>query len=231
MSIARRRPVSHLTDLARHTMRRWIVAAHDFSSTLRRMPPLLVIGALALIVAGTSTFLLFKARSTLSPTGAIETNKTTTAAPAAENINAIAGPEVAPNWTRLEPAYKSFKIQVGNDNTLQTDQHAIELYGVNILPRNQICTYSSGERWACGQRTYIALLNILGAATVDCRPQQENQPRIVVCHLGGRDIAELMLREGWATVANGVTEKHYMDAATAALTNKNGMWSLQASKR
>ncbi|MDO8879112.1 MAG: hypothetical protein Q7V40_23800, partial [Pseudolabrys sp.] len=230
-SIARRRPVWYRTDFARHTMRRWTVAAHDFSFTLRRAPPLVVMGALAVIVAATSAFLLFKAPSTSSRAGISETSKTTKPAPAAGSINANAGLDVAPNWTKLEPAYKSFKIQVGNDNTLLTDQHAIELYGVNILPRNQICTYSSGERWACGQRTYIALLNILGAATVDCRPQQENQPRIVVCHLGGRDIAELMLREGWATLANGVTEQHYMDAATAASTNKNGMWSLQASKR
>jgi hypothetical protein len=40
-----------------------------------------------------------------------------------------------------------------------------------------------------------------------------------------------MLREGWGSLANGVTEQRYMDAAAAALANKAGMWSLQPSKR
>lgn len=195
-----------------------------------RAPPLLVMGALAVVVIGASAFWFFKMRSTSPPAAATDTSKMAKTAPPAETNNAGTGLDVTSDWTKLEPAYKSYKIQVGNDSSLQTDQKAIELYGINILPRSQICTYRSGERWACGQRAYIALLNVLGAATVDCRPYQANQPRIVVCHLGGRDIAELMLRDGWATLANGVTNQNYMGAAAAAFTIKSGMWSLQASR-
>lgn len=229
MSIASRPSLLHRTTLGRHAIRSWTAALHDVRFILRRVPPLLTIVVLASIFVATSAFLLFKASITPPATANIKATKTTSPDLVEETINVK--PELGlPTWINLEPAYKSFKIQVGNDNTLRTEQHAVELYGINILPRSQICTYRSGERWACGQRTYIALLNILGTATVDCRPKQKNQPHIVVCHLGGRDIAELMLREGWATLAIGVTDHNYIAAAATASGSKSGMWSLRASR-
>lgn len=228
MSIASRPSLLHHT-IARRAIRSWNAAVHDFRFTLRRVPPLLSIVVLAAVLVATSAFLLFKASIT-PPATEIKASKATNSNLAEKTTNVKAEPDLPPNWTVLEPAYKSFKIQVGNDNSLQTDKHAVELYGIKILPRSQICTYQSRERWACGQRTYIALLNILGAATVDCRPKQKNQPHIVVCHLGGKDIAELMLREGWATPANGVTDQNYIAAAATASSTKSGMWSLRASR-
>jgi len=144
-------------------------------------------------------------------------------------------PEIGPAgniaWTELEPAYKNYKIQIGNDTSLQVDNQTLELYGIKILPRSQICAYRSGERWACGQRAYIALINIMGSTTIDCRPRDVINPRVVVCHLGGADISELMLREGWGHLADGVTERKYIDAANAAIARETGMWSLQPAQR
>lgn len=197
--------------------------------TLKRWPLLLVIGTLAVILVTLSVYLFFNVSSSSPPAGANDSSKVAKAAPATNDVNV--GLDVAANWSGLEPAYKSYKIQVGNDNSLQANQQAIEMYGIRILPRGQICSYQSGERWACGQRAYIALLNILGATTVDCRPQQTDQPRVVVCRLGGSDIAELMLREGWGTLPNGVAEQRYIYAASAASTNKTGMWSQLPPKR
>lgn len=204
--------------------------ARPMLHTLKRAPLLLIVGTAAAILLAVSAYLFVKADSASAP-GIDERNKTAMAAPAAEAANANAGPDVTASWSDLEPAYESFKIQVDNDNSLEANQQAIELYGISILPRSRICSYQSGERWACGQRAYIALLNILGAATVDCRPQQKEKPRTVVCRLGGSDIAELMLREGWGSLGNGVTEQRYREAAGAASTNKAGMWSLLPPKR
>jgi endonuclease YncB( thermonuclease family) len=186
---------------------------------LMRAPLRLTI-ALAVLVAAGSTYLSFKGGKPSSPQSASPPQI------AAAEITSSAAPGLA-YWSTLEPAYRSNKIRIGNDNSLQNDQQAVELYGVTILPRCQICNYRSGERWACGQRAYIALLNILGGTTVDCRHHEINQPRIVVCRLGGSDIAELMLREGWATLNNGVTERRYTEAAAWAFTNKSGMWTQQ----
>lgn len=231
MSFARRSPAFQRADFRRHFMRRLPIATHDLIGLLMRTPRLLVMFALAAIVVGALAYLFFKARDGTTPAGTIDKSASSKAAPATETVNANVGPDLMSNWTRLEPAYKSYKILVGNDNSLQTDQQSVELYGVTILPRSQICTYRSGERWACGQRAYVALLNIFGAATVDCKPQQINQPRTVVCRLGGSDIAELMLREGWGNLANGITDQYYANAAAAAVNRKTGMWSIQPSKR
>jgi endonuclease YncB( thermonuclease family) len=228
MSIARNRSESYRS-LARQAVQNWTAAADDLRFKERRVPPLLVIGAFTVIMAAISVFFIFKARSTPSPTAITKASEAIRSNPTVKTINAKAEADPS-NWATLEPAYRSFRIQVGNDNSLQTDRHAVELYGINILPRSRICTYASGERWACGQRTYIALLNILGASTVDCRPPKKSQPHILICHLGGRDIAELMLREGWATLANGVTDKNYIAAAATASRSKSGMWSVQATR-
>lgn len=134
-------------------------------------------------------------------------------------------------WTALDPAFRNYQVEINNDGSLRSGKQAIELYGVKMLPRSRICSYQSGERWACGQRAYIALLNVMGATTIDCRPKDPGQASIVICRLAGTDLAELMLREGWGTLAGGVTEKRYIDAAAAAFANKTGMWTLRPPPR
>ena len=147
------------------------------------------------------------------------------------NSRPIAETDGNPAWTELEPAYKNYKVQIGNDGSLQADNQALELYGIKILPRSQICSYQNSERWACGQRAYIALLNVVSSTTIDCRPKDASQLQVVICRLAGVDISELMLREGWGNLGNGVTERQYVDAVAAAFANKTGMWSLQPSPK
>ncbi|HQR90872.1 MAG TPA: hypothetical protein PLH31_16720 [Caulobacter sp.] len=100
-----------------------------------------------------------------------------------------------------------------------------------MLPRSRICNYQTGERWACGQRASIALLNVAGATTIDCRPKDPDRASVVICRLAGSDLAELRPREGWGALAGGVTEKRYIDVAAAAFANKNGMWMLRPPPR
>lgn len=232
MSIVRRRSVSQ-HDAFEDALQ--IAPLNDYAKSpvlaLKRTPLPLVVGTAAVILVIVSTYLFFKAGSAPPPAAINDRSKAPESALASESGHANGGPVVTVNWNDLEPAYKSYKIQVGNDNSLQANQQTIELYGISILPRNQICSYRSGERWACGQRAYIALLNVLGAGTEDCRPQKTDQPRIVICRIAGSDIAELMLREGWGSLPHGVTEQRYIDAAAAASTTKAGMWSLQPPGR
>jgi endonuclease YncB( thermonuclease family) len=198
-----------------------------------RAPPLLVTGAIAAIVVFASSYLYYKSRSAslASHSETKDESKSAKQAPPTSSVSPVAGTDYTATWTALDPAYHNYKVQIGNDGSLQADKQALELYGIKILPRSQICAYRSGERWACGQRAYIALLNIVGSTTIDCRPKDTNQPRVVICHLAGTDISELMLREGWGNLGNRVIDKQYVDAAAAAINNKTGMWSLQASPK
>src|SRR5262249_28407288 len=43
------------------------------------------------------------------------------------------------------------------DGSIVGNNHAVRLYGIDFPDVKKICTTSSGERWPCGRRAYIAL--------------------------------------------------------------------------
>jgi endonuclease YncB( thermonuclease family) len=94
--------------------------------------------------------------------------------------------------------------------------------------RSQICTYRNGERWACGQQAYIALLNFIGSAPLGCRSEDTSKPTVVICRLIDKDVSAWMLANGWAYLEKGVTERLYVDAATTGYYAKAGVWAQRA---
>jgi len=129
-------------------------------------------------------------------------------------------------WTKLEDVYKNYKFDLTNEGNLRANNQTYRLYGISMPTRSQVCTYQNGERWACGQRAYIALLNFIGSTTIDCRAKDITRPDILMCRLAGIDISEWMLRNGWAYLAKEVTDKRYVTAASDGISNKLGMYSL-----
>jgi endonuclease YncB( thermonuclease family) len=128
-------------------------------------------------------------------------------------------------WTSLEEAYQSYDVRVAPDGTLRTTDGTIRLYGITMPTRSQVCTYRNGERWACGQRAYIALLNFVGSTTIACRIKDTEQPDLFACRLAGIDIGEWMLREGWAYLADGLKDRDYVGAAQAGVMARLGVWA------
>lgn len=134
------------------------------------------------------------------------------------------------SWRNLEPALRLSKVTIEDNNNLKINSRPAQLYGFQVIPRSKICTHKNGERWACGQRAYVALLNAMGSTTVDCRqndkgaPIDIDAPRTFVCYLPGTDLAELMLRQGWGTVPEGVNDPRYLAAAEMARARQSGMW-------
>ena len=137
-------------------------------------------------------------------------------------------------WTTLEPAYRTYKVTIGDDSSLKLNGRPAQLYGFHVIPRTKICTYANGERWACGQRAYIALLNLMGSTTIDCLEKNKgvpidiDTPRSFECRLPGTDLAELLLAEGWGTPEPGVNEPRYHNAANRARLMNAGMWQAQS---
>jgi endonuclease YncB( thermonuclease family) len=128
-------------------------------------------------------------------------------------------------WTSLEEAYQPYAVRVAPDGALRTADRTIRLYGVTMPSRSQVCTYRNGERWACGQRAYIALLNFVGSTTIACRAKDTEQPDLLACRLAGIDIGEWMLRNGWAYLADGIKDRDYVAAAQAGAKSKLGVWA------
>jgi endonuclease YncB( thermonuclease family) len=193
---------------------------------------LVVSGTLAAFVIIVSSYFYYSSndRSSVPNIDNQHANKTEHQIPLTNSVNQPVEAHDLTDWTNLKPAYQTYKIEINSDSSLQTDKQAIELYGIKILVRNQICKYRNGEKWACGQRAYIALINVLGSKFADCRPHDINRPAVVVCQLAGVDIGEMMLREGWANLVSGVTDKNYIDAAAEAIKYKKGMWREQPKR-
>lgn len=147
----------------------------------------------------------------------VQSNKTT------DPIDA--DPHYFEKWTALEPAYQNYETKIASDGGLQSDGHTLHLYGISMPNRSQVCTYRNGERWACGQRAYIALLNLVGSTTLACRAKDTGQPDLLICRLAGIDIAEWMLRSGWAYLGDGVRDKLYVNAAATGSKLKVGIWA------
>lgn len=141
-------------------------------------------------------------------------------------------PNFDADWKALNPAFRNFKVTIESDSSIKLNGKPVQLYAFKVLPRTRICAYGNGERWACGQRAYIALINIMGSTTIDCRPKKVaaltniDSTETFTCRLPGTDISELLLREGWGTLDSGVADERYIDAAAAAYRFKAGMWAL-----
>lgn len=151
----------------------------------------------------------------------------TASPPATEGKGSI---DIDLSWSKLDPAYRAYKATIEDDNSLKLNNRPARLYGFQVIPRSKICTYANGERWACGQRAYVAMLNAMGSTTIDCRekdkgaPIDVDTPRNFICHLPGTDLAELMLRQGWGTVQDGLVDPRYVEAAAIARARQAGMW-------
>jgi len=118
-----------------------------------------------------------------------------------------------------------YRFHVTLDGTLQTDKGTFHLYAADVPGREYTCTYRNGQRWACGLRSYVALVNLIGSALIECKPKNILKPDVIICDHNNIDLSEWMLRKGWAHLHDGVTEKRYVQAAKAAATAKIGMWT------
>lgn len=118
-----------------------------------------------------------------------------------------------------------YQFHVALDGTLQTNKDKFHLYAADIPGREYTCRYRNGQRWACGLRSYVALVNLIGSALIECRAKDALKPDVVICHHNIIDLSEWMLRKGWARLENGVTEKRYVEAAKTASAAKIGMWA------
>ena len=175
----------------------------------------MVASAAAAAVVAVLVVVLFRAQSE-RPSPARQTSAARNNAPAPAKFTERISAPTTLNY---------YRVKVALDGTLQTGRHTFRLYAIDIPGRQHTCTYSDGRRWACGLRSYVALVNVIGSDPVECRPKDTLKPDVVICHQGGSDLSEWMLREGWARLQDGVTDKPYVEAAKSASAAKVGMWA------
>jgi endonuclease YncB( thermonuclease family) len=123
-----------------------------------------------------------------------------------------------PNEVHFQKAY------VHQDGSILADGHNIDLYGLTLIRRDRICTSIEGARWTCGQRAYMTLRTLLAGRPITCTFKQVSIPPKAVCSMDGQDIAQFLLREGWAELPIDVNDQAYVEASELAQRRGLGIW-------
>jgi endonuclease YncB( thermonuclease family) len=115
------------------------------------------------------------------------------------------------------------QVRVEASGTIRADGHNIDVYGMELVRRNRICA-AEGARWACGQRAFIAIRGLLEGQSISCSFIAAAGSPKAVCSVGDTDVTEWLLSQGWAELAEGVTDQSYIEAAASARRKKAGIW-------
>src|SRR5262245_56845686 len=118
--------------------------------------------------------------------------------------------------------FKRVRVEAGG--TIRADGHNLDLYGLELIRRNRICA-PEGARWACGQRAFIAMRGLLEGQSISCSFMAAAGSPKAVCWVGDTDVTEWLLSQGWAELAEGITDESYVEAAASARRSKAGIWS------
>ena len=119
----------------------------------------------------------------------------------------------------------SFKrARVDASGTIRADGHNLDLYGAVLIRRDRICASPEGARWTCGQRAFMATRALVEGQPLSCSFRQAAGAPKAVCWVGDNDVTESLLSQGWAELAEGVTEESYVEAEASARRIKAGIW-------
>ncbi|WP_114090747.1 thermonuclease family protein [Thalassospira profundimaris] len=116
-------------------------------------------------------------------------------------------------------------------DTLQINDTRYRLYGVDAVEASQMCRKPEGTPWPCGQQAIDALSGLLRGREVSCDIWQGDlrdayNRLIAICHAGADDLAEWLVKNGWA-VADPDANRLYNYTAverTAKFLGK-GIWA------
>ena len=118
---------------------------------------------------------------------------------------------------------------VGRANVIESDtftigDQTIRLFGLDGIEFHQFC-YVDGEAWACGAAATRAFQVLLDPVIVSCEPTGlvVDDIAFAVCTSEEGDIAEIMVRQGWA-FADQAQSEDYRAAEEAARAGKAGVW-------
>jgi endonuclease YncB( thermonuclease family) len=84
-------------------------------------------------------------------------------------------------------------------DTLVVAGERIRLEGIDAPELRQDCT-AYGQQWACGRTSPEWLKEYLHGRQVECVGHARDRYRrlLAVCYVGGEDLNERLVREGWA---------------------------------
>ena len=116
------------------------------------------------------------------------------------------------------PAMSGSRLNIGGE--------AVQLYGIDAPDPGQSCRARFGSKYKCGELSREALHEIVGKNELSCESRGINRrgQKVATCIVNGEDVAELMVRSGWA-VADRVSSNDYVSVEKEAHDKKVGLWA------
>lgn len=119
-------------------------------------------------------------------------------------------------------------ISIADGDSFRMNGQRYRLQDIDAPELHQSCKDAAGREWPCGRRARDELRKLLTRDRIDCRPVSKDRFNrlVAVCSAGGRDVGQLMVRNGWATAykGRGFTSR-YISAENEARSAKRGMWA------
>jgi endonuclease YncB( thermonuclease family) len=118
--------------------------------------------------------------------------------------------------------FKRARVDAGG--WIRADGHNLDLYGMKMIRRDRICASPGGARWACGQRAFMAMRELVEGQPISCSFMAAAGAPKAVCWIGDNNVTQSLLSQGWAELAEGVKDESYVEAAASARRSKAGIW-------
>ena len=92
------------------------------------------------------------------------------------------------------------KLRVIDGDTIDVGEVRVRLHGIDAPERGQPCTTLAGQNWSCGDWATRQLRDGFEGQDARCvRQDTDRYGRVVArCFVGGRDIAQVAVQQGWA---------------------------------
>jgi endonuclease YncB( thermonuclease family) len=108
-------------------------------------------------------------------------------------------------------------------DTLEVGGKIVRLYGVDAPELGQFCLNGT-KRYRCGYEAALILTKLVGSGPVECRPTPvDKKDKGQICSVGLVDLAEAMLRRGYAA-APPTSLTIYRRVESEAKQSKLGIW-------
>lgn len=126
---------------------------------------------------------------------------------------------------RVDKDGRGISVQDGDSFVLQ--QTVIRLDGIDAPELKQNCYSADGSIWRCGGEARNQLAKMLRKGDVKCEPRAKDSYGRTIAKCSARDVpdlAEAMVRMGWAINAAKLGEGLYAAAEEEARNAKRGVW-------
>ncbi|WP_311538675.1 thermonuclease family protein [uncultured Bradyrhizobium sp.] len=119
------------------------------------------------------------------------------------------------------------QASVIDGDTLEILGTRVRLYGIDAPEHDQLCRDQHGAHYRCGQVAANALAAFIGRQTVACvEVDRDRYGRVVaVCSAGKVDLADWLVRGGFAVDWPRYSKGDYAAAEAEARGAQSGLWS------